>query len=158
MRKSVVIGLVLAATTAACGSDAGDGETTVAPEPVPTVTNSPESRPAPEDLPDRVPSSTAAGPGAGEADPGLVASIKQDLIDRTGANESEISVSRAEEAIWNDGSLGCAEPGQIYTQAIVNGFWVVLEYGGQTFDYRATGSGSFKLCEGFAAPPGNPTG
>jgi hypothetical protein len=55
---------------------------------------------------------------------------------------------------WSDGSWGCPEPGMTYTQAIVNGWQVVVEAAGQTLDYRATGPGSFRLCEnGATAEP-----
>jgi hypothetical protein len=94
----------------------------------------------------------------GEGPRELVASIKADLVARTGAGESELAVVRSEEVIWNDGSLGCPIPGEFYTQAQVSGYWVVLEYNGVSYDYRAAASGFFRLCEGGAAPPSNPTG
>lgn len=125
-------------------------------DPSPT-TISEERTQEDEELPERVPP-TSETPVTGEADSSLVASIKQDLIGGTGASEADITVVRAEEVIWNDGSLGCPKPGKMYSQAVVNGYWVVLEYGGQTYDYRATGTGYFRLCEGFGAPPANPTG
>jgi hypothetical protein len=31
--------------------------------------------------------------------------------------------------VWNDGSLGCPEPGMMYTQALVNGYWLIIEAG-----------------------------
>ena len=48
---------------------------------------------------------------------------------------------------WNDGSLGCPEPGQGYTQALVEGFHVILEVGGREFDYRVGGGADVRLCE-----------
>jgi len=135
------------------GPDADDSGST---DPSPTTI--PEERTAEdEDLPERVPP-TSETPVTGEVDSNLVANIKQDLISRTGATESDITVIRSEEVIWNDGSLGCPEPGEMYTQALVNGFWVVLEHGGTEYDYRANDRGFFRLCEGFGAPPSNPTG
>ena len=110
-----------------------------------------------ENLPERVPPAGDT-PAVGEADSSLVASIKQDLIGRTEATESAITVVRSEEVIWNDGSLGCPEPGGMYTQALVNGFWVVLEHDGKQYDYRANDKGFFRLCEAGGAPPSNPTG
>jgi hypothetical protein len=50
---------------------------------------------------------------------------------------------------WNDGSLGCPEPGNMYTEALVNGYWVIIKARGQTYDFRADSRGSFILC-----PPG----
>ena len=48
---------------------------------------------------------------------------------------------------WSDGSLGCPRPGQVYTQALVPGYQVVLEVEGRQYDYRATERGYYVLCE-----------
>ncbi len=53
----------------------------------------------------------------------------------------------AETVTWNDGSLGCPEPGQIYTQALVPGYHFVLGHRGQRYDYHASGKGHFVLCQ-----------
>jgi hypothetical protein len=36
-------------------------------------------------------------------------------------------VVQAEAVTWPDGALGCPEPGIVYTQALVPGYWVVVE-------------------------------
>jgi hypothetical protein len=61
----------------------------------------------------------------------------------------QLVIVRAESVVWNDGSLGCPEPGMMYTQALVNGYWVVIEAAGQKYDFRVGRGGSFRLC-----PPG----
>jgi hypothetical protein len=61
----------------------------------------------------------------------------------------QLVIERAERVVWNDGSLGCPEPGMMYTQALVNGYWVVIGAAGQTYDFRVGRGGSFRLC-----PPG----
>jgi hypothetical protein len=48
----------------------------------------------------------------------------------------KLVIVRAESVVWNDGSLGCPEPGMIYTQAQVNGYWIVIEAAGQKYDFR----------------------
>lgn len=108
-------------------------------------------------LPEPAPQPTGE-PVTGEVPQDMMTSITTDLLSRTGAEESDITVVRAEQAVWNDGSLGCALPGESYTQAIVNGYWVVFDHAGQTYDYRASSTGFFKLCEGAGQPPSNPTG
>lgn len=66
----------------------------------------------------------------------------------------QLVVVRAEAVVWNDGSLGCPEPGMEYTQALVNGYWVVIEAAGHTYDFRAGRDGKFHLCpEGRGRPP-----
>ena len=53
-----------------------------------------------------------------------------------------------EAVTWNDGSLGCAKPGEMYTQALVDGFRVVVEVNGREYDYRVPRDGEPRLCEG----------
>jgi len=66
----------------------------------------------------------------------------------------ELVIVRAESVVWNDGSLGCPEPGMEYTQALVNGYWVVINAAGQTYDFRVSRNGSFRLCPtGRGRPP-----
>ena len=49
---------------------------------------------------------------------------------------------------WNDGSLGCPQPGELYTQALVDGFQVLLEVDGEEFDYRVGSGTAVHLCAG----------
>jgi hypothetical protein len=66
----------------------------------------------------------------------------------------QLVIVRAEPVVWNDGSLGCPEPGMMYTQALINGYWVVIEAAGQTYDFRVGRGGSFQLCPaGRGHPP-----
>ncbi|SCE94924.1 hypothetical protein GA0074695_2381 [Micromonospora viridifaciens] len=44
-----------------------------------------------------------------------------DLAVRLAIAASDIEVVRVEEAVWRDGSIGCAQPGRMYTQALVRG-------------------------------------
>ena len=63
-------------------------------------------------------------------------------------------IVRAEAVIWNDGSLGCPEPGMQYTQALVNGYWVVIRSAEGVYDFRLRRDGGFRLCpEGRGHPP-----
>jgi hypothetical protein len=109
--------------------------------------------------PERVPPTEPATPVTGEIPIELLNSILKDLTVRSGVALEKISVIQAQEIIWNDGSLGCPQPGAMYTQALVNGYWVILEVGNQKYDYRATKTGYFFLCEGGQppiSPPGTP--
>jgi hypothetical protein len=72
--------------------------------------------------------------------------ILTDLERQTGGS-SDPEVVSAEAVTWNDGSLGCPEPGQAYTQAIVDGYQVVLEVAGERYDYRVGSGASVKLCD-----------
>ena len=57
------------------------------------------------------------------------------------------TVVTAEAVEWSDGSLGCPEPGMMYTQAITPGYHVVISVGGVEYDYRATDAGQVRLCQ-----------
>lgn len=81
-----------------------------------------------------------------------------DLASRVGADRSAISVVVDEEVTWRDGSLGCPEPGMLYTQALVPGRRVVLEHDGRQYAYHGGASGGLRFCARPAAdgtaPPG----
>jgi hypothetical protein len=69
----------------------------------------------------------------------------------------QLTLVRAEPAVWNDGSLGCPEPGVTYTQALVKGYWVVIAATGKSYDFRVGNAGSFVLCpEGRGSAPQMP--
>ena len=73
--------------------------------------------------------------------------ILADLEHQTGG-PSDPEVVSAEAVTWNDGSLGCPEAGQAYTQALIDGYQVILEVDGERYDYRVGSGASVRLCEG----------
>jgi hypothetical protein len=109
--------------------------------------------------PERVSPTPAVTPVTGEVPPVLLESILKDLSERTGVSQEKISVVQAQEILWSDGSMGCPKPGVFYTQAMVNGFQVILEVGDQKYDYHASETGYYVLCESGLpniSPPGTP--
>ena len=60
--------------------------------------------------------------------------------------EQLVVVSSPSRRTWNDGSLGCPEPGHFYTQALVEGWQAVVRAGTTLYDYRGAGMTTFKLC------------
>jgi len=102
----------------------------------------------PEPVPTLEPGTT------GEVPEALLNAIVEDLVARTGADPASVEVVRAEAVVWSDGSLGCPQPEMMYTQVLVDGYWVVLKASGRDYDYRATQSGYFNLCEGSKLEPG----
>jgi hypothetical protein len=91
----------------------------------------------------------------GEVPEELLNRIRADLVGRTGLSSERLRITQAQAIIWNDGSLGCPQPDILYTQALVNGYWVVLDLDGIKYDYRASESGYFFLCEN-GLPPISP--
>jgi len=110
-------------------------------------------------MPERVPLTEAITPVTGEAPNDILDSILKDLAGKTGVPISDATIVQSQAVVWNDGSLGCPQPGVLYTQALVNGYWIILEVAGQRFDYRAANTGYFFLCENGLSPiytPGTP--
>jgi hypothetical protein len=87
---------------------------------------------------------TATG-GAGISQVMIDAVVEQAAAE-TGVDAAEIRVVTAEAVTWSDGSLGCPEPGQAYTQALVPGFRIVLDVGGADQHYHASQTGDFAAC------------
>ena len=161
-RVAAVVAAVL--LMAACGSDAGsEFDEPVDPQPTVPVTQS--DRPVPSvpliDQPDPDPAElegdgvSPIDPVKGEVPAALIDEILADAAERTGASVDGMTVVQAEATVWNDGSLGCPERGMTYTQALVNGFHVIVTALDQQLDYRTSGVDWFVLCEKPGFPIGN---
>jgi hypothetical protein len=132
------IGLLALLLATGCGSLPG-----TSPLPSPPDLTQPTPSEGDPTMPDATPTPPAGMPA------GLFIEMLEQAAAIAGVTAAEVSVQRAQAVTWNDGSLGCPEPGQMYTQALVDGYWVVLQAGGQELDFRASQQGEVKLC-----PPG----
>ena len=97
--------------------------------------------------PDASPQPSPEASAAQMAPDDLVTTLTADAAERAGVDPAEVEVRSSERVTWPDGGLGCPEPGQSYTQALVDGYRVILVAGETTYDYRAPDSGAFVLCE-----------
>jgi hypothetical protein len=88
----------------------------------------------------------------------IVTAALADAATRTGAKVADVTVVAAEPVTWSDGSLGCPEPGLMYTQALVPGYRIVLEVAGQRLDYHAGTRGAPKYCPAERAQSPSPRG
>jgi hypothetical protein len=169
MTKRLALGCALLVLVAACGEPAGSdvagvsttsttvpgagagdaGDTTTT-----TVPAEREDRDVQDPTPEQIPPTTVPHGITGEAPQEIIDAVVADLVERAGADGDEIRVVVDEFVIWNDGSLGCPQPGQAYTQALVEGYRIVLEYAGSSYDYHTSERGSFVLCEGQALSGG----
>jgi hypothetical protein len=96
-------------------------------------------------------------PVKGEIPEGILEPILNEAAALAKVGREKLVIVRAESVVWNDGSLGCPEPGMMYTQVLVNGYWVVINAVGQTYDFRVGRGGSFRLCPaGRGQPPVQP--
>lgn len=72
------------------------------------------------------------------------AAIEADLAERDVRSAPEL-VS-AERITFSDGSLGCPQPGHSYTQAQIDGMRVIVNAGGERYDYRFGHGDTPRLC------------
>jgi hypothetical protein len=87
--------------------------------------------------------------------PGLQALIeraKADLAQRLSIPASQIKAIETQEAVWPDASLGCPQPGIDYAQFPTPGYIIMLEYGGDEFEYHASIRGNTLHCENPTPP------
>ncbi|HET7201873.1 MAG TPA: hypothetical protein VFI92_00760 [Steroidobacteraceae bacterium] len=78
--------------------------------------------------------------------PDLLTAALEDAAKRTGAKVADIEVTVAEAVTWPDGSMGCPQPGMMYTQALVPGYRIVLRAGKQILNYHAGARGGPNFC------------
>jgi len=139
--------VIAASLAAACGTagDAGQATSTIAD---PSTTTSEEAN-------------TTSTPEETEMD--VEEQVTADLAGRLGVAETDIEVLRVEAVTWPDGSLGCPEPGKMYTQALVEGQRVVLGYQERVYIYHSGQGDEPFLCPSeekdgghdFIPPPGD---
>lgn len=98
---------------------------------------------APSD-PQETPTSMAS---IGEVPGDLLDAITSEAAERAGVEADEVAIITAEAVTWSDGSLGCPEPGMMYTQALVPGYRVVVEAAGEEMYFHASERGYFQFCE-----------
>jgi hypothetical protein len=71
----------------------------------------------------------------------------RDLAQRLGTPASSIQVLAIQPVVWDDSSLGCAQPGNSYLQAQTPGVRVLFSYQNKTYQYHGAESGNFLYCE-----------
>ncbi len=147
----VVAAVVSAGVLTSCGSgDGGAGgpsDTPSSPGPATTSPGTPTSSPS------------ATGPGLATGS-GLPADLRErpavakalaDAARRQNVPESRVAVAAWSPVTWNDGSLGCPQPGTTYTQATVDGELLLLRVDMTLLAYHAGPDGTFRYCD---APQG----
>jgi len=130
--RTVSVVLATACLLVACGNNTGDDTGTdtgngTGTGGTPSMTPSPTS------------SSTPAG--------GPVEQAKADLAKRLSVDAARVTLVSSEEVTWSDGSLGCPEPGMMYTQALVPGARIILEVDGTQYNYHSGANRAPFLCE-----------
>ena len=111
-------------------------------------------RPSSRDPPP-IPDETAAAsssPGAIDLPASVIEPVVAEISRISGVPVADVAIVSAEAVTFSDGSLGCPVPGMAYTQMVTDGYRIVANAGGGTYDYRGPGN-SFSRCLNPKAAP-----
>jgi hypothetical protein len=144
MRRTLPL---LALVLASCAAQIGDSPS-ASPEATPD-----SSRPT-RTAPDLATPPPSDEPVTGEVPAEIMDDLRADAAERLGVDAADLEIVQAEAVTWNDGSLGCPEPGMSYTMALVDGYHVILEADAEQVDYRVSAQGGFLVCENAGRPSG----
>jgi len=65
---------------------------------------------------------------------------------RSGVDSGRIHVVQSQAVTWRDGSLGCPEPGRMYTQALIRGYLIRVQADATVLEYHASMGGQWLFC------------
>lgn len=140
-----VLAVAVTAALAACsttGTPAGPSASAGASSSASSIASTSPSTPAAVSASPSAETSNAFGVPAE-----LLAAVRADVAQRTSVDPASIDLVSAKPVTWNDGSLGCPEPGVFYTQALVTGWQIVVHAADRDLDYRVVNPDVVKLCE-----------
>ncbi|HPF26919.1 MAG TPA: hypothetical protein P5528_00290 [Steroidobacteraceae bacterium] len=137
--RTILLSSLLA--LAACAAEAGGDPPAPASEKLRPMPRMPETPPAKSALP-------------GEAIPvDAVPKILRDAVLKDAASKATAgTITSARKVTWNDGSMGCPQPGMMYTQALISGYWLVVSAGDQRLEYHTDERRNFLRCEQALSP------
>jgi len=84
--------------------------------------------------------------------PPLVQKAKADLAQSLSSPESQIKAIESKGVFWPDASLGCPQSGTTYTKVLTPGYLILLESGGNKFEYHADIHNYVFYCENPTPP------
>jgi hypothetical protein len=99
----------------------------------------------------------AEGDDLAASDPLLgpeVETALDDAAQRSGVPRDELTVTVTELVTWPDGAAGCPEADMMYTQALVDGFHIVIEADGDAYEYVGANGDDPVHCEDPQEPVG----
>ena len=82
--------------------------------------------------------------------------VVADAAARFRVGENDVVLTRAEQVTWPDGSLGCPQPGRMYTQMQVSGYRVVAKTAAGELLYHTDVRGNAVSCAPFSNAAGKP--
>jgi hypothetical protein len=75
-----------------------------------------------------------------------VDAARQAAAAHLGVGADQLQASRVEAQQWPDASLGCPQPGQLYSQIVTPGFLVIVTSGSHQLEYHTDARGRVVLC------------
>jgi hypothetical protein len=80
----------------------------------------------------------------------FIGPVLDDAAQRSGATRAQLNVKSAQAVMWSDGSMGCPQPGRMYTQALVPGWLIEIAVAGAptatVLRYHASQRGAWLHC------------
>jgi hypothetical protein len=151
-RRPPLVALTAAVLLVACGAADEDPDVT-APDQATTDDAATDEAAADDAEPAPAPSPPDAD-GGSDLDAAVDDAVA-DLTASTGVDAAEVEVRTAAQVTWSDGSLGCPEPGMMYTQALVPGYRIVLAVDGTEVAYHGAEGAPPARCDD-PQPPSDP--
>jgi hypothetical protein len=115
------ISLILVACAAGTTSTQGGGSASASPRPPVSVTPPPEAAAA-------------------------VDAAVQAAAQHLGVSPGQLQVTQVEPHEWPDASLGCPQPGELYSQVVTPGYLVMISSNGHQLEYHTDMRGRVTLC------------
>jgi hypothetical protein len=141
------------ASIVSCGpAPASPSDKAAVPSPLATATVSTYPSPAGTPVSTAAPGkdnnqmSATPNPTSPPTEMAQVTQAKQDLSKRLSVSPDQIELVTFTPVTWPDGSLGCPEPGMMYTQVLVEGYRIQLRSGGRVYEYHGGGTRAPFLC------------
>ena len=76
----------------------------------------------------------------------MIELVRSHLAEKVGMATEQILLSEVKAVVWRDASLGCPKPAVDYIQVETPGYRIVLEAGGNTYNYHTDQDKRFVLC------------
>jgi hypothetical protein len=77
----------------------------------------------------------------------IASAVRSDLAKRLKTSIAQIKIKKSSRQTWSDGCLGIASANEMCTQALVEGWRVVLVHNKRTWTYRTNSSGKILRLE-----------
>jgi hypothetical protein len=76
----------------------------------------------------------------------MVDLVKEHLAQRLSVTVDQIALAEVRATLWRDASLGCPKPAIDYIPMEIPGYSILLEAGGQTYNYHTDAVKRFVQC------------